>query len=573
MSRRRVTLIVLILCGWISAVWDAVGPDSAGTFGLEARPTSTPHELVVLGVAEGLKGIAPDDRLNLEGASVFAFQTARAGTVARVHINDSKDVTALVAQKAEPRPFDVEWAVIRMLTLVVATIVALVRPDLRAARALTIFLACIGLLSNWPAYPDGVALAGLAIRQLAMVIGFPQFVIFASTFAQAKPNAFTAWYRRAAFVIGVLFAIEIAVQQGLYFADRLWRPLEVAIPITISCFFVVGIRAFWLQLKGASGDMRQRILWVFATMTVSLTGAIFWLLFLAFPEPPTWMDSFALTVGLLPLGLGYAIVRHRILDISTAINATIAVTVTTAILTPVFGLLEYVVIEVVKAMQHGEPISLRVFFGETEHRYAALVIALSVVIVSTFIDRVHHRIDRMCRRLFFRERTHGIDMLRKASKDVLHIDDPKQLAEHLVEILDVHLPAGGTAVYVRDGAVFDLAASTIAGAPRSVGTNDPVILRLKSSDEPALLSELRSAVPGTYALSIKGGSGLQGLCVLDCSSRADALARDQLKAADSVADAAGIALDKIQIRTQRKLIAALRAELQSLKKRAVSRPS
>src|SRR5262249_25062791 len=157
------------------------------------------------------------------------------------------------------RPFDRLWAAIRLFTIVVAAFVAFKRPALVAARALAIFLASLGLLSNWAAYPGGLAFSGLLARQMAMVFGFPFFVLFAPTFSGSAPAAFVRRYRLVALLLGGLLGIQILIQQLLYFRDSLWRPLEVAIPATIFAFLIAGVLAFRTQLRDAQGQMRDRI--------------------------------------------------------------------------------------------------------------------------------------------------------------------------------------------------------------------------------------------------------------------------------------------------------------------------
>jgi GAF domain-containing protein len=159
---------------------------------------------------------------------------------------------------------------------------------------------------------------------------------------------------------------------------------------------------------------------------------------------------------------------------------------------------------------------------------------------------------------------HAIETLHRASRDLLFVDDQKQLAGHVVTLFDTHLHARGTAVYLRDQASFQLVASSLDGASGSADANDPAILRLRSSGETVIVHDVQSSLRGTYALPISTGSRLCGVCVLDCGTEAP-LDREELEAARSVAHSAAVAVENIRLRRQRRQIAELRAELRALR--------
>jgi hypothetical protein len=566
-------MLAFVVCGVVTALADWIGPSTAGSFGLEFRPTESALQLVVLSVDEGRPaasaGLRTGDRITLVDRSVYEFQTARANDSVRVKPDRGRAELRLTAQTARPRPFDRLWAIIRLFTLAVAVFVAFKRPQLVAARALAIFLASLGLLSNWDAYPGGWSFAGLVARQAAMVFGFPFFIVFAATFSGAA-DAFVSRYRQIALGLGALLAIELLVQQTLYFQNRLWRPVEIAVPLTILTFLAAGLLAFRTQLREAQGQMRDRIEWVLLTMAVSLSGAVCWLAFLALPAPPTWMDNFIWTMVALPAGLAYAIVRHRLLDISVVVSRTIGFAVVVFVLTMMFGTIEYLIIEIIKHAPGGFQstwTSLRTFFSDPEHGLPPLATATVVAAVSTLVNRTHHRLDHVVKTLFFQERTRAVEELRRAAADLLFADDTKMLAMNVIKALDVNLRASGTAVYLREGGNFCLLANSQEHPARTIDANDAAVLRLMSSREPVLLANMNTGVTGTCMLPITSGARLTGACVLDFGSDGLPLDREQIEAAKSVLHSAAVAIESIRLRSQRRKIRALRAELRALRSR------
>ena len=561
-------MIAIVLSGLVSAILDITTPFNPGTFGFRlSRATDVPLHVIVLRVSPGspawLKGIRDHDRLVIENSSLVQFQTPRAGAIARVRKEGTAPSTSieLTAVATEPRPFDIEWALIRILTLAIATVVAVSRPGHAAARALATLLACIGLFCNWALYPTPLAITGLVFRQCASVYGYPQFIIFAYTFSATAPISFKILYRRITLALGVLYAVGTIAELVLYFSDFHSQILEWAVAGNMLAFFLVGLRALFAELQRSGGEMRQRILWVLATMGFSLVGAVSWLLFLAMQEPPPWMDSFALTTVLLPVGLAYAILRHHIFNISVAINKALVFAVVTAILTPVFGLLEYFLVEVAK--HHGEVTpSIDEFFHDPEHRAVAVLYTAIIVLVSTSLGWVHEKVEHYSKEIFFRDRTRALEDLHKACRDVMFISDTKVLAHHVMEELGRNLKAHGTVIYLQEGDGFGIAATSVRTPPQSIDGNDPGVLRLKSSQEVVFLSDVKSTIPGTYAIPIANGSQLGGFCAIDLGPHGESLVAEEIEAAGNLARSAGMVLAEIELRAHLQEIVELRAKLQ-----------
>lgn len=566
-------MIAIVLCGLTFAALDAIGPFNAGTFGsspndafrrteIEFRATNKAREVVVLKVSPdsnaARQGIEENDRLSI-GTSLLKFQTARAGDEVQVQKVGEPGKITLTATAAPPSPFDREWAAIRLLTLIIAVVVAVSRPDRAAARALAVFLASIGLLSNWTSYPGALAVAGMILRKVAESYGFPHFVIFAYTFAGSSESfSSRKRYRRIAIALGALYVAATILQQILYFHDLRWQFVEYILAINVLAYFPVGLWCFGSELRHARGEMRQRILWVLATMACSLAGAVSWYLLLSLFKPAGWMDNLALTTILLPIGLAYAILRHHIFNISLAINKALVFAAITTILTPFFGLIEYLIVHMVEV----RPTTFKEFFEDPEHPLLAIAYAAVVVLVSTMLGWIHKRVEHVSKRFLFRERTRAIADLRQACRDVLFADGIQALGRHVVLVVDKNLKPRGSSVFVEDSNTFRVIAGSMVNAPHSIDSNDPGILRLRSSNSIVVLGDLGGVIPGTYAVPINCGSQLAGFLSIDFGSLGEILVPDEVEVIQSLAHFTGMALEDIELHANRKEIGELRSRLQ-----------
>jgi hypothetical protein len=603
----RATMLVIVFLGLVSAFVDAVGTNALGarpgTYGIVSTPTAVRGVVQLIADPDpgtpAARKLCRGDELRLGTTGFNAFQAPESGdqlTVAvdRTHERcktgavDRASTLTLRATADHPHAFDVEWAIIRLLTIVVALFIALAaRPNDRTARALATFLACIGLLSNWRLYPGAFAILGFVMRDAASVYGFPYFIVFASRFTSSGPDRRApklagVSYERIAALLAALFAAELLAKDILYFRSQDNPVLQAAISATPLVFFAAGLSALLTALNRARGEFRQRLLWVLATMTLSLSGAVAWYVMVNEGLAPPWRDLLALTTILLPFGLSYAILKHHVLDISFAINRAIVFTIVASILVPFFGLLEWIIVETVKATgivsetRHTD--SLLQFLGDRGNRIIAYANACASVLVFCTLRYVHERVDRGVKKLLFRDRDRMLAELEESCHEVLRTSGVSAAAQYVVDVFDEKLGVRGTTVYLAgEGGVFQLAATSAETVPAVIPADDRGILRLKSrehSQNPVVLSafelaggERKTALPGAYAVPISGGARLSGVCAIPYGAASKSLAPDELHAVSEVARYTAYALEDFKVRNLEAQLADLRAELHS-----VSRP-
>jgi len=568
----RAAFLVLVALGLITAVVDAFGPidtpTRAGTYGIEFRATDAVRTIRIVSASRKsparTAGIASGALLRVEPpTSLFALEAAHAGDRATLVDVPTGHAFVLTAAPARPRAFDIVWAAIRLFTIAMALFIALAAPAThRGARAIAVFFATIGVLCNWRMYPDGYAVAGFVLRDAASIYGFPFFILFAARFnvhgvRHAHLRMFGVSYERIALGLGAAYAVEVAAGDRLFWQNRGSSVLAALTVATMLTIFASGLSALLTRYRHARGDMRQRLLWVFGTLAVSLSGAVVWLIQLALPAPPAWNDWVALTTALLPVGFAYAILRHHILDIRFAVNRVLVFTVVGAAVVAVFGVLEWLLDEVIRDPLR--PMSIAAFFSDRANRVSAIVNAGASIVVFALLRGVHERVDEAVKRMLFSERERRLAELERTAGDLADVRSAEELAACIVRAITGGLEDAECHVYFADGR-GDYRHTAPAGPSHgaAVPREDLALLRLARTLEPTLIAAKQSAIPGSIAVPICGAGELYGFVAL-CGAAARSFAPDEVRAAWTFMRAAAATLEHIRI-------AELEAELAELKR-------
>ena len=251
------------------------------------------------------------------------------------------------------------------------------------------------------------------------------------------------------------------------------------------------------------------------------------------------MAWFNLTLLAIPFGLGYAIVRHRVVDIGFVLNRALVFGAISGIVVIAFGILEWALSNVFVRVSHITSTSL-----ELRARAGAGVLAAHDP------REVDHAVDD----IFFRDRHAAERALRTFAREVAFVTDPHVAVERAHAELVTRTGAAAAAVYVADahGAVrVDPAESA---APDTVAIDDPALVRLRATRTPLALRELQSALAGEWAFPMCVRDTVTGVVTLGAKTNGEAYAPDEIATIETVALALGNALDALQT-------AALRAEV------------
>ncbi|HEY1975769.1 MAG TPA: GAF domain-containing protein [Candidatus Baltobacteraceae bacterium] len=198
--------------------------------------------------------------------------------------------------------------------------------------------------------------------------------------------------------------IRLRVADGLFWAaavlclfEALYEPVLYASWFAFDTAMTMGLMALVLAFavmayRDAGGEDRRRIGWVLTGLIISAAG------YTAFNTMDTfmvggWIAPFAAIAATqllqcaLPLALGYAVLRHRVLDIGFALNRTMVYGVITAMVVVVVSLVDW--------------LSSRLI---SEQRWALAFEAVITIGFGFALNYIHGKTERLVDRIVFRAR-------------------------------------------------------------------------------------------------------------------------------------------------------------------------
>jgi PAS domain S-box-containing protein len=226
-----------------------------------------------------------------------------------------------------------------------------------------------------------------SVVQPAMLVHFA--LLFPERHRTVKP-ALMAVYGIPA--MSLLLRAAIATQTaGLVPSVEAERLLDRFDLFLLGAYFVVAAGLFFVSYRRApSGVLRQQLKWV-AGGTAS--GVLPFLLIYILPYfagavPSAWMKLSVISLGLLPLCFGYAIIRYRLMDVDIIFKRGLAYTVATLGVVVVY----FVVIALVGELSH--------LFVPNSSMVNILAVLLAAFLFQPMRDLVQTRLDRF----FYRDR-------------------------------------------------------------------------------------------------------------------------------------------------------------------------
>ncbi len=520
-----------LLLGLVLCAVDVMRPFGPGTVGLERSryvpgPFAVRVESVTGGTPAARAAIRAGDELRVDAPRpAFVLRTVKADqTIAVVPASGG----AAIALHADPAPhtvFPIEWVAIRIVFLIVTAVLIVGRPRDRSVRALALFLLSIGLMCDWWTYPPALAVAGMVLRLASGAIGFPALIAFVLDLAHGTaPDALARRARAVLPAVWIGYAALVALKNGLlYGAGYYLVAADAAIGICNAAFFVVAALLLATYALRASERERQQAAWIALSFVIALAGGVTYLVAgLVVAGGAFWGDVAALAMAVLPAGLAYAILRHRLLDISFAIDQAVAYSIATFALLVVFTGMDF--------------LAKSKFEGDPDKRTFANIIAAGAVLF--VIKIVHTRVNHYVRLALFRRRMKRLAELRAFAKDLRFFDEPAQLERELVHALDLTLDHCGCAYYIRNGTRLVRTAGT-DGTAESIDLNDAAILRVQSTGAVARIGDVHSKLPAAYAFPVFVRGALGGVVLLGTGDSLRWYAPDEIAAIQDVVTTAG----------------------------------
>ena len=459
---------------------------------------------IVMSVAPGgsadRAGLRVGDRLKLPPLLDLRLGVVRPDPL---HALDERTGRAVVLVPNPPRAAFYRWgfSVQRVLDIAMALVIVLLRGRMWSGIALATFLASLGFtelylsatfLGIW-----GGTLYELIQSPLTVVAG-----IAAAGFAASltPPNAvrWIAWPLSVALgVIGIGYLIvEFTVNANGY-AD-----ITTPMPINIYVAFLQALPILAMFFSGfriATGVERRRIAIVAVCIVIGLSAGDYPIF--GFDAIYGTGEQVAATVSylIMSVGLLYAILVEHLFDIGFVLNRAVVFGAVTAIIVPLFIVVEFGAGRLAERIGHVQGVTLELA--------VAVTIGLS-------LRPLHDRVDRLVDTVLFAQRHRAVMAIERFAREAHFIADRRKLLDAVLWTLRTYARAAEVDILLRDDSgLFHSAADSL----RVLDGDDLAAVRMRSSGEPVIGREYGVIGDGEIALPMLVRGELTGtiLCKLE----------------------------------------------------------
>ena len=407
------------------------------------------------------------------------------------------------------------------------------RADLPEARVLCVLLALTQLSAALvPGSWIGPSPLVDAIAAGVGVVTFWTFGALLATFASLVARPMSRWrtaltalaYASAA----ILTLFEIGRLIALWNGSLPWVAQssgpEWNMPYAASPF-ILAVACAWTSVAASRGAERSRAVWIVAPLTILyVTQALEYVLLGLWPDAQhgnALIFVYALAnvgVFLAPLGMTYALLNRRVLDIGFALNRVAIFSGVSIILVGAFMLFEW---------------ALGSWLQEQSHT-TNLVIGAAVALMLGFSIRfVHDRVEHVLDRVFFRKRHEDEEAIRRFAREVAFITDPRLIVKRTVDVLERHTDASFARLALRNG----------NGKYAEISENDPAIVSLRTWHRKVDLHGIDTQLDGEFAYPMVSRGRRVGALVLGPKRSQESYAPDESDSIEDLAHHIGGVLD------------------------------
>jgi len=426
-----------------------------------------------------------------------------------------------------------------LIFAIVGGLLAWRRPEDQAIRALAIAMICWS--SNQPlntAHPvfDILFFINQLTARIWVEILLVYWAIHLSPFSRwgISRTLQRCWPWWAIFTIGLGFLLRWSMYAPL--------PLPVDTLQNIANFnqtilYVAPLVALTEGIFSTQGDTRTRIRWGLF---------VFGIHFFVFPyriyiDPlfdaywPDQLPQIAFDYGLqlvLPLGLLYATLRHRLLDLSFALNRGV-----------VFGAISVIVLLTFFGLEKLSESVLRPQ-GQEQNALIAGGIAFGIFL---FFHKVRDWVERNVERFLFSSWHRREIALREYVRSAAHVTKIDALISSSLAAIDRFTDQAGCAIYRRsvDGNYQCLRSST-AEAPAHIDGNDAIVLAMRLERGVVRCTDLGSSLTQELAVPILNRGEIDGFVLINHKPSREAYRPDELDLLEFAVQQIGLDLTALE---------------------------
>ncbi len=379
----------------------------------------------------------------------------------------------------------------------------------------------------------GTGLALLVFTACMFLFGRIGFYVM----ADAVARSFFGQRERAVFLI--VFVAMLVTGAGLYqvggpllYVFLGWAGSTAFLGgLVWSAVYLVPVIMLFACYRKAPAAQRLRLRWMLISAGVFILGV-------SLANTTIFgMAGYVLNVSCLLLGIAgfiYAVLRHRVVDVSIIIDRTL-----------VYGATATVVIGVISAV---EAIAQDAALGKNASLalQAGVSLGLGIALVA-----LHKRFDAWVERLLFRRRHKAGQALREFAEECAFIEQEASLLDRTIHIIKQHTRAPGAVLYERTDAGYVATRQLPEGHyPHSIDVDDPVPVALRAGRNEVGLLEAGSSLGNdgfAFPMTVRGN--LLGFVVV-AHRPSERYSREERALLANVVHEAGTALFAARARSQ-----------------------
>ena len=337
---------------------------------------------------------------------------------------------------------------------------------------------------------------GLALLGLMGAFGFALvarigFYVMAESIAGSalSPRRRVLWRGLFALVLGTAAITHLGGPIAVVAAG--WAGLmQPWLGLLLLASYLVPIALLIASYRHADARQRQRLRWLLWGSVVFVAGLVFY----DVPLPLSHLVILALNSGFITLGAAtmlYAVLRHRVVDVTVVLNRALVYAATTSLVLGLFALLESLI--------------ERTALGHS----ADLVLELAVPLgLGAALSTVHRRIEATVERFIFRHQYRMETALRRFAEHCAFITLPEKLFELGVEQIARHTGAPLVALYERGAEGYACMRQRGERAlPETVAADDLAFVALRARNAALDLHDSQSALGASghaFPLMLRG---------------------------------------------------------------------
>jgi hypothetical protein len=494
----KVAVILLAVLAVALGCYDLANPYRFGMFGFDFHTLSNGDQAVTRvypGSPVQRAGLRPGDvaawsRTSARTAFDSTFRrTGEAITFPVVRDGKVMQMRIVAAEYSSVKPLEEGPLALFILIVFACTgvLVALRGGVRKVAHWLALFLVGYALQMAFYWFSDvavstGLSFAGNLLAAASSWMNTYMLLLFVAYFPPFS-SAFRGIFRRIALPLIVAAAL---VQLWIYLAEVYPTTQLFAIAGSASpnwfqnlVWIVISVLTFVAALEGvqrADAEHRAQMRWVAGALVLSQTSWVIGNVSLMIdPNPQPWFAWISLFEDVPLLAIAYAILRHRLVDLSIVFSRAAAFGFVSIALVGLFIAGEWIAAQILERGLGADAASG--WIGKTVPLTVALAVGLSA-------RSIHAVVEKKLNVLFFARREKSLAALRRLALEADVVTDKRSLLDLTYESVRSNIEGRYAAIYIQSGAGYERIRSSNEALPERLDVNDPVIVQLRRWNEP-----------------------------------------------------------------------------------------